>query len=148
MHGELESISDDAITAWARLVRVSGRLVQHVEADLKAAGMPPLAWYDALLELKRAGPRGLRPFQLQDEMLLTQYNMSRLVDRIVRAGHAERLPCNEDGRGHLVRITPDGRTLLRRMWPAYRAAIARHFAGRLEEREARELSGILARLKD
>jgi DNA-binding MarR family transcriptional regulator len=141
-------LSDEAITAWARLVRVSGRLLQQVEADLKAAEMPPLAWYDALLELKRAGAHGVRPFQLQDEMLLPQYNTSRLLDRIVKAGYAERLACADDGRGQVVRITAEGRALLRKMWPVYRAAIARHFSSRLAKQDAAALSQILARLKE
>ncbi|MEQ9813300.1 MAG: MarR family winged helix-turn-helix transcriptional regulator [Azospirillaceae bacterium] len=140
--------SDVAITAWARLVRQGQRVLALVEGDLKAAGFPPLAWYDALLELRRVGDKGLRPYRLQREMLLAQYNMSRLLDRLVRAGHVERLPSAEDGRGTLMRISASGRELLDRMWPVYRAAIDRHFASRLSETEAATLSRLLARLGD
>lgn len=139
--------SDQAVTAWARLVRVSQSLLEAVETDLKRAGMPPLVWYDVLLELRRADPEGLRPFELQQRMLLAQYNLSRLLDRIVKAGHAERLPCEEDGRGHLLRISAGGRDLLRAMWPVYRQAIARHFAARLEPAEAVELARLLGKLQ-
>ena len=53
--------SQETTVAWARLMRVQQGLLVAVEKDLKAAGFPPLAWYDALLELARA-PRGeLRP---------------------------------------------------------------------------------------
>ncbi|MCC7348877.1 MAG: MarR family transcriptional regulator, partial [Variibacter sp.] len=76
--------SAQAITAWARLVRVQQGLLAAVEADLKAAGFPPLAWYDALLELSRAPEGRLRPLELEKAMLLPQYGMSRLVDRLVR----------------------------------------------------------------
>ncbi len=139
-------LSDDAITAWARLVRVSQALLSKVEADLKAAGFPPLAWYDALLELKRSGPDGLRPYQLQERMLLAQYNLSRLTDRLSRAGYVERRDCPEDARGQILTITRDGRALLRRMWPGYRAAIAAHFAGRLAPDEAAALGRLLGKL--
>ncbi len=141
-------LSDQAATAWARLVRVSQSLLDAVEADLKAAGMPPLVWYDALLELRRADPDGLRPFELQSRMLLAQYNLSRLLDRIVRAGYAERLPCHDDARGHLLRITASGHTLLQSMWPAHRQAVVRHFAARLEAEEAVELGRLLGKLRD
>lgn len=139
--------SDQAVTAWARLVRVSQSLLDAVEADLKAAGMPPLVWYDALLELRRADAAGLRPFELQGRMLLAQYNLSRLLDRVVKAGYAERLPCEDDGRGHMLRITGAGRGLLQAMWPAYRRAIARHFGDRLDESEAVELARLLGKLQ-
>ena len=48
------------VVAWARLLKASAKLLAFVERDLKEAGLPPLAWYDALLELYRARPDGLR----------------------------------------------------------------------------------------
>lgn len=137
----------DRVAVWARFLRVSQAVLAAVEAELKAAGFPPLAWYDALLELRRVAPEGLRPFELQERMLLAQYNLSRLADRLVHAGYARRTPCPEDGRGHVLGLTEKGRALLDAMWPAYRAAIEAHFAGRLAEDEAAALGGILEALR-
>lgn len=138
--------SDTAIRAWARLHRVAPALLSAVEADLKAAGLPPLAWYDALIELRRAGPKGLRPYRLQEEMLLAQYSVSRLADRLVAAGYAVRRPCPEDARGQVLAITAAGRNLLKRMWPVYRAAILEHFAGKLDAKDLRSLAAVLGKL--
>ena len=137
--------SDAVIRAWTRLVRAQHRVLGAVEADLRRAGFPPLAWYDALLELRRA-PEGLRPFQLEARMLLAQYNLSRLVDRLEAAGHLARAPSPEDGRGQVLTMTASGRALLAAMWPAYAAAIARHVGGRLTEAEAATLAALLDRL--
>lgn len=145
--GMTEHPSPDPIALWARFVRVSRAVLEAVEADLKAEGLPPLAWYDALLELRRADPEGLRPRQLQREMLLAQYNVSRLVERLERADLARCAPCPEDARGQLVHLTEKGRALLDSMWPAYRAAIMARFAGRLGPGEAEALSGVLERLR-
>ncbi len=117
-----------------------------MESDLKAAGFPPLAWYDVLLELKCVGKDGLRPLALQSRILLAQYNLSRLLDRMEREGYLERRPCPSDGRGQIVIITPNGRRLIKRMWPAYEAAIHRHFAERLSADEAARLSHLLGKL--
>jgi DNA-binding MarR family transcriptional regulator len=141
-----DTLSEETVRAWARLMRVSQALFSAVEADVKAAGFPPLAWYDALLELRRAGDSGLRPFELQREMLLAQYSMSRLTDRLATAGYVERAPAPDDRRGQILRLTASGRKLLEDMWPAYRAALARHFAGRLAPKEAADLSGLLGKL--
>ena len=141
-------LSEAAVDAWARLVRVSQSVLSKVEADLKAAGFPPLCWYDALLALKRAEPTGLRPYQLQAQMLLAQYNLSRLTDRLVKAGYVERVVCEEDGRGQVLKITKEGRALLLRMWPAYRAAIAAHFADKLTAEETAMLTRLMDRLSD
>src|SRR5438034_9705857 len=111
--------SNEVTAAWIRLMRVQGRVLDCVEQDLKKAGFPPLAWYDALLELARA-PRGeLRPVELERHMLLPQYSTSRLVDRLAEAGLVERKTCPVDGRGQFVAITQAGRNLQKKMWDAY-----------------------------
>lgn len=132
---------------WARFVRVSQAVLDAAEGELKAAGFPPLAWYDVLLELRRVAPEGLRPIELRQRVLLAQYNLSRLIDRLVRAGLARRAACPEDGRGQVVFLTEKGRALLDGMWPAYREAVAKHFSDRLAPEEATALSIALDRLK-
>ena len=132
---------------WARFMRVSQAVLSVVEADLKAAGFPPLAWYDALLELRRVAPEGLRQFELQQHMLLAQYNMSRLVDRLIQAGYARRQRCPEDGRGQVIFLTEKGRALTDAMWPAYHAAITAHFGDRLDGQQAEALAGLMENLR-
>lgn len=138
--------SPHAVSAWARLVRVQQALLAAVEADLKSAGFPPLAWYDALLELSRAPDGKLRPFDLERAMLLPQYGMSRLIDRLVRAGFATREACPVDGRGQVVAITVAGRTLQKKMWNTYAAAIERHVGTKISATEARQLDEVLHKL--
>ena len=141
--GQLEEIE---IVAWARFLKVSATLLDAVESDLKAADLPPLAWYDALLELHRAGKAGLRPGDLQKEMLLPQYNISRLIDRLEAAGYAVRVPHPQDGRGQVLQVTEEGRALIRRMWRVYRKTIAGNFAAKFTKGEAERLAALLARL--
>lgn len=143
---ETSAPSDSVIRAWARLERAHRAAQSTVEARLKRAGLPPLAWYDALLELERSDPRGLRPFELQKEMLFAQYNLSRLIDRLEAAGHVARSASEEDGRGQLLAITKSGRALRRRMWPVYSAAIAEAVGSYLTEAEATTLGELLGRL--
>lgn len=140
------SLTDDHVTAWARLVRASDRVLRAVETDLKAAGLPCLSWYDLLLELRRAGAKGLRPFQIQEALLLPQYNVSRLIDRVVTAGHAARCACDVDARGQIVHLTPAGEDLLRAMWPVYKATLERELAARLDAAEAATLATLLGKL--
>jgi DNA-binding MarR family transcriptional regulator len=137
--------SEAAIRTWARLVRAETAVLAAVEADLKRAGFPPLAWYDVLLELSRRKD-GLRPFEIEKETLLAQYNLSRLLDRLEDTGYVKRQPCPEDARGHVVVLTDAGRALMKRMWPVYRAAIARHVGDKLSEDEATRLGDLLGKL--
>jgi DNA-binding MarR family transcriptional regulator len=139
-------LSETAIQAWARLIRVEQALLDKVEADLKAADLPPLVWYDALLELSRAADNRLRHRDLHARMLLAKYNLSRLIDRMEAKGVIERVPCSDDGRGAHIAITSKGRDLHRRMWPVYGRAIDRHFAGRLIEADIADLNRVFAKL--
>jgi DNA-binding MarR family transcriptional regulator len=139
--------SDAVVRAWARLIRAQQAVLAAVEAELKAAGFPPLGWYDVLLELTRKDA-ALRPFALEQELLLAQYNLSRLLDRLEKAGYIERRPCPDDGRGQVVAITAAGRALVKRMWPTYRAAIARHVGSKLSEDEAARLAALLGKLTE
>jgi len=141
-------VSEEAMAAWARLVRAEQTVLGGIEAALKSAGLPPLSWYDVLLELGRAADGRLRPLELERRTLLAQYNASRLIDRMEKAGVVERLPHPEDGRGQLVAITPEGRALQRRMWKVYGPAIAAHVGDKLSRAEASELTRLLKKLAD
>ena len=136
--------AEEAVQAWVALIRAATAGLGQVEKALKAANLPPLAWYDVLWELERAGP--LRPRQLQARLLLAQYNLSRLLERMVAAGLVERAPCAEDRRGQLLAATVAGRETRARMWPVYAAAIEAAVGARLSADEARRLTGLLGRL--
>lgn len=136
--------SDAVVLAWARLLRAHQAALSTVERRLKAAGLPALEWYDVLLELERQGPQ--RPRDLQAELLLPQYNLSRLLDRMTQAGLLERRPCPEDARGHIVLLTPEGAALRRRMWPVYAQAISEAVGERITEGEAALLADLLGKI--
>ena len=140
--------SEEAVTAWARLVRAEQTVLAKIEAALKDAGFPSLVWYDVLLELGRSEDRRLRPVELERRTLLAQYNASRLIDRMEQAGLVKREAHPEDGRGQLVAITAEGRALQKRMWKIYGPAIAAHVGSKLQTAEAKELARLLQKLID
>src|SRR3569833_4764019 len=108
--------SNEVTAAWIRLMRVQTRVLGCVEQDLKKAGFPPLAWFDALLELSRSPSGELRPVELERQMLIPQYSTSRLLDRLVDEGLASRRECKIDKRGQFVELAGAGRELLKQMW--------------------------------
>lgn len=138
--------SDTAVKAWTRLVRARDIVVAAVERDLKEAGLPPLAWYDVLLELSRAVDGRLRPFEIEKETLLAQYNLSRLLDRLQKEGLVTREACDDDGRGQWVAITEKGRALRARTWKVYARAIQKHVGAKLDDKAAATLADLLGRL--
>jgi DNA-binding MarR family transcriptional regulator len=137
---------DATVLAWSRLMRAHRAALAAAERALRAGGLPPLEWYDVLWELERAGP--LRPRDLQGRLLLAQYNLSRLLDRMADAGLVERRSCKEDGRGLVVAVSKGGVKLRRRMWPVYADAIQSAIGAKLGPADAAALAGLLARLTE
>jgi DNA-binding MarR family transcriptional regulator len=147
-HDSIAAMNNSAdLAIWARFTRVSQSVLADVEAELKSAGFPPLGWYDALLELRRVAPEGLRQFELRERMLLAQYNLSRLTDRLADAGLVRRTPCPEDRRGQIVYLTEKGRALLDAMWPTYREAVNKHFTSRIGPEDSAALAAVLNGLR-
>jgi DNA-binding MarR family transcriptional regulator len=136
--------SDAAQGAWVQLIRAHRSALSSVERSLRAADLPTLEWYDVLLELERGGP--LRPRDLQDRLLLAQYNLSRLLDRMEAEGLVVRERCSEDARCQWVRATEGGKGLRQRMWPVYAEAIENALGAKLSAAEAERLSTLLKKL--
>lgn len=148
MHGiQRKGLCDPCVElAWVRLMRAGEAVRMRIEGEMKAAGFPPLTWYDVLLELDRSAEGRLRPTELESRLLLAQYSLSRLIDRLERARLVRRAVCPEDGRGQYVLITEDGRALRARMWGVYARAITEHVGSALNKNEAARLANLLAKL--
>ena len=132
--------------AWVAIVSKSRTLLEVVEAALKHAGLPPLAWYDALLEIEKAGPDGLRPFELKERLLLPQYGTSRLLDRMAKAELIDRRDCDDDGRGQIVCISDKGHAVRQAMWPVYAQVLSEKIEDKLSPDEAAQLVRPLSKL--
>lgn len=135
---------DAKVDVWVALVRAQRVALATVERALKDAQLPPLEWYDVLLELERGGP--LRPRDLQDRLLLAQYNLSRLLDRMESDGLVCRERCAEDARCQWVRATDAGKALRKRMWPVYSAAISEAVGQKLSDADAKKLNLLLSNI--
>lgn len=138
--------NDTTVDVWVRLLRLNKIALKRVEGRLKAEGLPALPWYDILLELERAGTVGLRPFELEEVTLLPQYGVSRIIERIEKAGYLQRITCDEDARGQSVIITDAGKILRQKMWIVYGAAIEDVIGENIGDADAANLSQVLKQL--
>ncbi len=127
---------------WVRLVRSYQRIRDAVDSALKSEELPPLEWYDVLLELERHGSP-MRARDLEHRLLVAQYNLSRLLDRLEKARLILRQADPDDGRSRLISITERGLATRRQIWPVYRQAIEVSIGAHLTTIEASELAGLL-----
>ena len=147
MASKSASESDPKGRAWARFFVTAALLVDRIESALKAADLPPLAWYDLLWILENAESGRMRMHDLAARVVLSRYNVTRLADRMEQEGVIKRERCEEDRRGAYCVLTPAGRTLRRRMWPVYKAEIDACFGAQLTIEEARTLANMLEKVQ-
>lgn len=81
-------------------------------------------------------------------MLLAQYNLSRLIDRMEKAGYVERRPLMEDRRGQVIAITAAGKAIRRRMWSVYGPAIQAAIGDHLSAKQIDALSTLVGALTE
>ena len=132
--------------AWARFVTAQALLLERIEAALVKAALPPLAWYDVLWILENADQGRLRMADLARKAVISRSNVTRLTDRMEKAGLVARADCPVDGRGTVCEITAKGRALRTKMWPVYRRQIDGLFGRHLEAREADVMSAAFDRI--
>jgi DNA-binding MarR family transcriptional regulator len=134
------------LQAWRRFYPSFWRIIAAIETDLAAAGLPSLSWYDALYELYLAPGRHLRMNELARHALLSRSGLTRLVDKLEKEKLIERKACASDGRVQHAQLTDRGVEMLRKIWPVYRAGIAKYFAAHISDAEAAQLEKILGKV--
>jgi DNA-binding MarR family transcriptional regulator len=137
---------DDALGAWAGLLKIHAALVPLLDRELQAAHALPLTWYDVLLELNAAHERRMTMGQLGSAAVVSRTRVSRVVDELVRAGLVSREVNPADARSAYAVITPSGRARLREAAPTYLAGIQRYFSARLEGAEAATINRAFRRV--
>ncbi|MDQ3759539.1 MAG: MarR family transcriptional regulator [Actinomycetota bacterium] len=120
-------IPAEQLATWRAFLRAHSTMLRRISADLVEARLPPLPWYDVLAALRGAPEKRLRQVELAERVLLSHSGLSRLLDRIEKAGMAERVTCPGDRRSFHVQLTREGEEMLDEMWPVYARGIAEDF---------------------
>ena len=121
-------------------------LVERVGRDLVAAASLPLGSYNVLRLLHEASGGRLRLSDLARAVHLTRTGVTRLANRLEKAGLLRREGDARDRRGSCAVLTDRGRNQLRRARAVFVQAIAEHFGSYLSDGEAETLNAILSRM--
>ena len=105
-----------------------------------------LSWYDVLLQLSTATDGRLRLQDLADKVLYSRSGLTRLIDRMEKAGLVMRQPCSHDKRGTWAVMTDKGWHEFRRAAPTHLRGIESEFFSRLTDEEARSVGKAMRRI--
>lgn len=121
--------------AWRGFLVVHAGLVRELDRELETAHGLPLHQYEVLLVLASADGGRARMSELADRVLLSQSGLTRLVDRLERAGLVARERCEQDRRGLYARITDEGRRRFAEARVTHLDGVRARFLDRFEPEE-------------
>jgi DNA-binding MarR family transcriptional regulator len=130
---------------WLRVLSCSNLISTEVRRRLRMEFGVTLPRFDLLAQLDRE-KEGLRLGELSKRMMVTNGNVTGLVERLTREGLIRRESVDGDRRVGVVTLTRAGRTAFARMATAHEMWLAELFAG-LEASEIELLMKGLAAMK-
>jgi DNA-binding MarR family transcriptional regulator len=133
------------LRVWFRLLTCATLIERSVRQGLREEFGITLPKFDLLSQLDRA-EEGLTMGELSRRLMVTNGNVTGLIDRLVTEGLVARQPAPHDRRAQLVRLTPAGKQAFDAMIPKHQDFIAERYDG-LTRAELAELHRLLGKLK-
>tara|TARA_R110002012_G_scaffold198242_3_gene367032 strand:- start:300 stop:776 length:477 start_codon:yes stop_codon:yes gene_type:complete len=99
---------------WLNLLRTTRSVENALREEMRISYDQTLPRFEILATLERS-ENGLRMSALSEQLLVSNGNVTGIVERLVQDGLVERLPVPEDKRATLVRLTHKGEAVFAEM---------------------------------
>ena len=106
--------SKESLRTWLRLLSCETVIEQHLRTLLRQNFSITLPQFDVLSELERAGDP-LTMSQLSKELMVSNGNVTGVIDRLEKTGFAKRVRAEHDRRVQYIELTTKGRKEFNKM---------------------------------
>jgi DNA-binding MarR family transcriptional regulator len=137
---------DPLLGPWTRFLRAHAALTRQLSARLEAEHGLTLSDFDVLAQLYLAPDHALRRVDIARQVLLTASGITRLLDRLERAGCVTKRSCDTDARVTYAVLTDEGVRRFEAARAAHVTDLEEVFGSRLSDDERRQLDELLAKL--
>jgi len=145
MEARAHSEHPEALRLWLRLLTCTQIVEKQVRSHLRERFDTTLPRFDLMAQLDKA-PDGMTLSDLSKRMMVSNGNLTGLVDRLVASGHIARTVSPTDRRAMVISLTEAGRTEFRTMAGEHEHWIADLF-GDLTTKDRNDLMRLLAKTK-
>jgi len=135
----------ELLRLWLRALTLTNMVEQRVRTRLREEFAATLPRFDVMAELYEA-PGGLSMGEISRRLMVSNGNVTGIVERLEREGLVRRRTRPEDRRSQLVRLTAAGSTAFESMAGAHEGWIASMLSG-LSEEEVEQLNRLLSKAK-
>lgn len=137
-----------ALAVWELLLRTVTALTRTFDEEMQAGIGLDLTWFDVLIQLYEAPGERLRMQRLAELVMLSRSGLTRLVDRLERAGLVRRELAATDRRGLYAALTDEGRVICERAHALHHVGVEQHFSGHLTSKDIEALRAALTKVRD
>ena len=145
LEARIHGTHTQALSLWLRMLTCSQLIEKQVRAGLRDEFNTTLPRFDLMAQLERE-PQGMKMNELSRRMMVTGGNITPVTDQLVKEGWVERMELPHDRRAWLVRLTPAGRSLFKKMAKRHEAWIVAAFSS-LSQRDVHQLHELLGQVK-
>src|SRR6516162_9084383 len=142
---ERPSDHKDELRLWLRLLSCTALIENEIRRRLRDSFDITLPRFDLMAQLDKASA-GMKLGELSQRLMVSNGNITGLVDRLVEQGLLDRQPAPNDRRAQLVKLTAEGRRSFRAMAASHEAWIA-EILGDLSGSERDALMRLLGKAK-
>ncbi|WP_308014975.1 MarR family winged helix-turn-helix transcriptional regulator [Nocardia coffeae] len=143
---EPQWLEPEQARTWRAYIDASRLLQGAMERQLSRDSGIGFADFEILVALSEAPDRRLRMAEVADRIMTTRGGVSRALARLVRAGWAERVDCEDDGRGVWAVLTAAGWEKLVETAPGHVETVRKHLFDALTPDEVGRLGDVLSRV--
>lgn len=130
---------------WLRLLTCTTLIEREIRRRLAERFETTLPRFDLMAQLDKA-PDGLTLGEISKRMMVTNGNVTGLVDRLAATGHVERRKAEHDRRAQRILLTEQGRAVFRAMAREHGLWIA-ELVNELSAKERDALMALLGKTK-
>lgn len=133
--------------AWGGLLGFYGWMMQVIEADLEENARITHVEFEVLLRLSWTDGQRMRIQDLAAQSVLTRSGVSRVVERMEKAGLVNREVASEDRRGAYAILTEAGLARLQKAGKTHIEIVRQHFLNFFNETELAQMAEFWQRLE-
>jgi DNA-binding MarR family transcriptional regulator len=127
------------------LVEAFFAFLRKSDRHIRSLGLTP-PQFDVIVTL--GDTDGLTCRDLSEKTLVTKGTLTGVMDRLEAKGLIGRIPSREDRRSTIIRLTPKGDDLFRKVFPKQVNYLKPFFEGALTQNQMKDLRYMLLKLKE
>lgn len=132
--------------AFYRLIALANNIEMEIKQALKPYSLTH-AQLNVLYILAKNAPEKLHSTDIKKHLIVSNPDVTRLIDRLVRKGWVKREICPENRRKIDISITSEGKALFTKAHYSAKSATGSFFDSRISREEAIQLKEIFKKIK-